>query len=236
MTVRRGEIYFVNLNLVQGREQGGQRPVLVISTNAINRQPLVVTVVVGTKGENVRQDYASKCSYPSSREWFTDGNCLSLFSDPSAGSRSISRKACREIVRHRSERIEDAVRYVWHYKTGRVPHCQHLKRHSPRPRQASRAKDKAARPTSPPRSRHGGMQTDAGHRRRPPRCCRRHRRDLEPARIGIPRNRSDQPPLTARRRNLRGIHPAHCQPAGAPRQARRPLDNMDIRRNHADER
>ena len=31
MSVRRGEIYFVNLNPVQGREQAGERPVLILS-------------------------------------------------------------------------------------------------------------------------------------------------------------------------------------------------------------
>jgi hypothetical protein len=36
---------FVNLNPVQGREQAGRRPVLVLSADAINRLPLVVTVV-----------------------------------------------------------------------------------------------------------------------------------------------------------------------------------------------
>jgi len=56
MTLQRGEIYFVNLNPVQGREQAGQRPVLVLSINAINRLPLVATVV-GTKGENIPRDY-----------------------------------------------------------------------------------------------------------------------------------------------------------------------------------
>jgi mRNA interferase MazF len=50
-------MYFVNLNPVQGREQAGQRPVLVVSIDAINRLPLVVTAVVGTKGENVTRDY-----------------------------------------------------------------------------------------------------------------------------------------------------------------------------------
>jgi mRNA interferase MazF len=30
MTIQRGEIYFVDLNPVQGREQAGQRPVLVL--------------------------------------------------------------------------------------------------------------------------------------------------------------------------------------------------------------
>ncbi|MCP5517248.1 MAG: type II toxin-antitoxin system PemK/MazF family toxin [Verrucomicrobiales bacterium] len=57
MAVQRGEIYFVDLNPVQGREQAGWRPVLVLSVDAINRLPLVVTVVVGTKGANVSEDY-----------------------------------------------------------------------------------------------------------------------------------------------------------------------------------
>ncbi len=60
MAVRRGEIYFVNLNPVQGREQACHRPVLVLSADAINRLPLVVTVVVGTKGENVTRELSRK--------------------------------------------------------------------------------------------------------------------------------------------------------------------------------
>jgi mRNA interferase MazF len=57
MTIQRGDIYFVNLNPVQGREQAGQRPVVVLSIDAINRLPLVVTIVVGTKGANITRDY-----------------------------------------------------------------------------------------------------------------------------------------------------------------------------------
>ncbi len=57
MTVHRGEIYFVNLNPVKGREQAGKRPVLILSDDIINRLPLVITVVVGTKGENISSDY-----------------------------------------------------------------------------------------------------------------------------------------------------------------------------------
>ena len=52
-----GQIYFVNLNPVKGREQSGERPVLILSIDAINHQPLVITVVVGTKGENIKRDY-----------------------------------------------------------------------------------------------------------------------------------------------------------------------------------
>lgn len=55
--ISRGQIYFVNLGPTQGQEQAGRRPVLVVSADAINRQPLVVTVVVGTDAKNVPRDY-----------------------------------------------------------------------------------------------------------------------------------------------------------------------------------
>jgi mRNA interferase MazF len=55
--VSRGQVYFVNLDPTHGREQAGRRPVLVVSTDAINRQPLVVTVIVGTGAKHVPQDY-----------------------------------------------------------------------------------------------------------------------------------------------------------------------------------
>ncbi len=57
MAIRRGDIYFVNLNPTRGREQAGRRPVLVLSIDAINELPLVVTVVVGSKGANISRDY-----------------------------------------------------------------------------------------------------------------------------------------------------------------------------------
>ena len=53
LMIRRGEIYFVDLDPTRGREQAGHRPVLVLSIDAINKLPLVVTVVVGTKGANL---------------------------------------------------------------------------------------------------------------------------------------------------------------------------------------
>ncbi|MHC9541366.1 MAG: type II toxin-antitoxin system PemK/MazF family toxin [Vulcanimicrobiota bacterium] len=55
--IKRGDIYFVNLNPTKGREQKGRRPVLVVSSNAINSQPLVIITVVGTEGVNVPKDY-----------------------------------------------------------------------------------------------------------------------------------------------------------------------------------
>jgi mRNA interferase MazF len=55
--IRRGQIYMADLNPSRGREQKGRRPVLVVSSDAINRQPLVIAVVVGTKAANVPRDY-----------------------------------------------------------------------------------------------------------------------------------------------------------------------------------
>jgi mRNA interferase MazF len=57
MRISRGQIYFVNLRLTPGREQAGRRPVLVVSSDAINQQPLVVTVVVGADAAHVPRDY-----------------------------------------------------------------------------------------------------------------------------------------------------------------------------------
>lgn len=55
--ISRGQVYFVNLSPTHGREQAGRRPVLVVSADAINRQPLVVTVVVGTDAKKVPRAY-----------------------------------------------------------------------------------------------------------------------------------------------------------------------------------
>lgn len=64
--IKRGGIYLVNLNPIEGREQAGRRPVLVISSDAINKQPLVVSIVVGTDARNVPRDYPTNVRVPSS--------------------------------------------------------------------------------------------------------------------------------------------------------------------------
>jgi mRNA interferase MazF len=64
MGLQRGEIYFVDLNPVKGREQAGQRPVLVLSIDSINSLPLVATVVIGTKGQHVPQEYRTNVRVP----------------------------------------------------------------------------------------------------------------------------------------------------------------------------
>jgi mRNA-degrading endonuclease toxin of MazEF toxin-antitoxin module len=42
MIIRRGSLYIVDLDPAIGHEQGGRRPVLVVSSDELNRRPLVV--------------------------------------------------------------------------------------------------------------------------------------------------------------------------------------------------
>jgi len=62
--IRRGDVYFVDLNPVKGREQAGRRPVLVVSADAVNAQPLGVTVVVGTDARKLERDYPVNVRIP----------------------------------------------------------------------------------------------------------------------------------------------------------------------------
>jgi mRNA interferase MazF len=64
--IARGEIYFSRLDPVEGREQGGRRPVLVVSSNRLNRRPLLVTVITGTDAKNVDRDYSTNVRVPAS--------------------------------------------------------------------------------------------------------------------------------------------------------------------------
>jgi mRNA interferase MazF len=111
MPVRRGEVYFVNLNPVRGREEAGERPVLVLSADEVNRLPLVVTVVVGTKGENVARDYPTNVRIPREKSGLAMETVFLCFQvrslDP---ARFLGRPACR-IADDDMERIEAAVKY-----------------------------------------------------------------------------------------------------------------------------
>jgi mRNA interferase MazF len=53
----RGEVYQADLNPVAGSEQGGRRPVLIVSRNALNANAPIVIVVPLTGRENKRRLY-----------------------------------------------------------------------------------------------------------------------------------------------------------------------------------
>src|SRR5436853_6600186 len=111
MPIKRGEIYFVNLNPVEGREQAGNRPVLVLSRDAINRLPLVVTVVVGTKGLNIERDYPTNVRISSAESGLPMETVFLCFQLRSLDPKRFPVTPAGTLSEDAMARIESAVRY-----------------------------------------------------------------------------------------------------------------------------
>ncbi|MCZ6635519.1 MAG: type II toxin-antitoxin system PemK/MazF family toxin [bacterium] len=111
MAIERGEIYFVNLNPVKGREQAGQRPVLVLSIDAINRLPLVVTVVVGTKGTNITRDYPTNIRLRPAETGLDLETVFLGFQIRSLDSKRFPDNAVGRASGATLKKVEDVVRY-----------------------------------------------------------------------------------------------------------------------------
>jgi mRNA interferase MazF len=111
MSVRRGEIYFADLDPVQGRKQAGRRPVLVLSIDAINRLPLVVTVVVGTRGERIPQDYPSNVRVSVSESGLPMETVFLCFQVRSLDPRRFPPAPADRLVADAMNRVEGAIRY-----------------------------------------------------------------------------------------------------------------------------
>ena len=101
--ISRGQIYFASLDPIQRREQAGRRPVLVVSSDAINRQPLVITVIVGTDAANIQRDYPTNIRVTAEESGLPRDTVFlafqvrsldqSRFAGPAAGSLSPTRTA-----------------------------------------------------------------------------------------------------------------------------------------------
>jgi mRNA interferase MazF len=111
MSIRRGEVYFVNLSPVQGREQSGSRPVLVVSRDSINDKPLVITVVVGTRGANVTRDYATNVRVSAEESGLPDETVFLCFQVRSLDPRRFPSRGSGHLSADAMGRIEQAVRY-----------------------------------------------------------------------------------------------------------------------------
>ncbi len=111
MTIKRGEIYFVNLSPVKGREQAGKRPVLVLSIDAINQLPLVVTVIVGTKGKNISRDYPTNVRVPTSESGLTIETVFLCFQIRSLDIARFTSEPAGSLTAAKMNEVEAAVRY-----------------------------------------------------------------------------------------------------------------------------
>jgi mRNA interferase MazF len=111
MSLQRAQIYFVNLNPIQGREQAGERPVLVLSIDLINRLPLVVTVVIGTKGENVRRDYPTNVRVAPAESGLPLETVFLCFQIRSLDPKRFPSEPAGQLSEEKMEEIETTVRY-----------------------------------------------------------------------------------------------------------------------------
>ena len=109
--IKRGEIYFVDLNPVKGREQSGQRPVLVLSIDSINKLPLVVTVVVGTKGENIPRNFPTNVRISAKASGLPMETVFLCFQIRSIDPNRFPEQAAGKISELNLEKIENAVRH-----------------------------------------------------------------------------------------------------------------------------
>lgn len=109
--IRRGEIYFVDLDPTQGREQAGKRPVLVVSSNRINRLPLVVTVIVGTKGAKIRNDFPTNIRVAAIDSGLPIETVFMCFQLRSLDASRFPEKASGEVSESILDAIDDAIRF-----------------------------------------------------------------------------------------------------------------------------
>ncbi len=108
--IKRGEIYFVDLNPVKGREQSGQRPVLILSIDSINKLPLVVTVVVGTKGANIPHNFPTNVRISAKERGLPMETVFLCFQIRSIDPNRFPEQAAGKISDINLEKIENAVR------------------------------------------------------------------------------------------------------------------------------
>lgn len=112
MGPRRGEIYFVDLGPVRGREQAGKRPVVVLSIDAINRLPLVIAVVPGTDGTNVPRDFRSDVRVSPADSGLARETVFRCFQITCVDVRKFPPTPDGGLAGLHLKRVEDAVRFV----------------------------------------------------------------------------------------------------------------------------
>ena len=111
MSIYRSQIYFFNLNPVEGREQADKRPVLVLSIDAINNSPLVVTVVIGTKGANIRRNFPTNVRVSPAESGLPIETVFLCFQIRSLDKKRFPASPAGQISEEKMLEVEAAVRY-----------------------------------------------------------------------------------------------------------------------------
>jgi mRNA interferase MazF len=108
----RGEIYFVDLDPLVGREQHGCRPVLVVSNDVLNSLPLVVAVVPGTDAANVRRLHRRQVLVPAAESGLPLDTVFLCHQVRALDHSRFPSGAADQLPAARMKQIEAALRYV----------------------------------------------------------------------------------------------------------------------------
>mgnify|MGYP000096512479 FL=1 len=100
----RGDVYDARLNPTEGSEQGGARPVIVVSRDAINRNSPVVVVIPLTDATNVKR------LYPNNVHVAAGEGGLSMASVALAGQ--VRAVAVSHLLRRRGSLSADTMRAI----------------------------------------------------------------------------------------------------------------------------
>ncbi|MBL0159028.1 MAG: type II toxin-antitoxin system PemK/MazF family toxin [Bryobacterales bacterium] len=110
--IARGQIHFVNLDPIQGREQSGYRPVLVVSADSINRQPLVISVIVGTDAAHLTRDYPTNVRVTAAESGLPKDTVFLAFQLRSLDPGRLVAPHAAVVPPARMEEVEQALRLV----------------------------------------------------------------------------------------------------------------------------
>jgi mRNA interferase MazF len=113
MAIIRGEIYFVELGPTRGREiDAKRRPAVVLSIDAINRKPLVVTVVPGTTRAPGKPVYLNEVRVqPTATNGLTNPTVFLCFQLKALDHSRFDQPAVGVLSANELKEIEDTVRF-----------------------------------------------------------------------------------------------------------------------------
>jgi mRNA interferase MazF len=112
MSLERGQIYFVNLNPVQGKEQSGARPVLILSVDEINRKQMVITVIPGTKGANIKRNFVTNVRVSTAESGLEMETVFLCFQVRSLDPSRFPENSVGMLSANKMREVEASVRYV----------------------------------------------------------------------------------------------------------------------------
>jgi mRNA interferase MazF len=101
----RGELYQANLDPISGSEQGGTRPVLIVSRDALNANAPIVIVVPLTSRENKKRLYPTHVEIPAGEAGLSK-NSVALCEQVRAISKNRLTKRIGQMSSHRISLVE----------------------------------------------------------------------------------------------------------------------------------